>query len=92
MEGISQYSAKQRKRGLFVSVKRGNRAKVPRGFSLHGSFVMRKGRERFPLKGIYGPAVPQLFGNPDVMEGMQERGGEVFEARVIHEIGYRLGR
>lgn len=91
MEEVAKYSAKQNRRGVFVSIKRGNRAKVPRGFKLTGKFVAREGNSRYPIRALYGPAVPQLFGNPEVVEAMQERGGEVFETRLTHEIRYRLG-
>lgn len=91
MENITKYSARRNSRGVFVTVRRSNRAKVPRGFTIGGRFVARRGKERYPLRGIYGPAVPQLFGNPEVMDAMQERAGEIFETRVMHEISYRLG-
>lgn len=91
MEDVSMYTARMKRRGLFVSIKRGNRTKVPRGFKLTGKFVAREGNSRYPLRALYGPAVPQLFGNPEVVEAMQERGGEVFETRLMHEIRYRLG-
>jgi hypothetical protein len=48
------------------------------------------GRERYPVEGLYGPSVPQMFGNPDVLDAMQERGAEVFENRLAHEIERRL--
>ncbi len=91
-EAIHKYQAKKRRDGVFVSVKRGKMTHVPRGFSLGGAFVARKGKERYPLKGIYGPAVPQLFGNPDVLSVMMDRGSDVFEERLEHEIEYRLGK
>ena len=64
---------------------------MARSFALNGRFVAREGKERYPVKGLYGPAVPQLFGNPDVMEQMQERGSEVFDARLEHELDRLLG-
>lgn len=90
-EPVKKYSARQNKRGLFVTIKHGNRFKVTRGFNLSGSFVARRGKERYPLRGLYGPAAPQLFGNPPVAEAMQDRANEVFIARLSHEIEYRMG-
>lgn len=90
-EPVSKYKAQKRRAGVFVAVKRGSMKKVERSFTIGTRFVARVGRERLPVKGLYGPSVPQLFGNPEVMEVMQERGGEVFAARLEHEIEYRLG-
>lgn len=86
------YQAKKRRDGVRICKARENDVHVPRGFSLGGAFVARKGKERYPLKGIYKPAVPQLFGNPDVLSVMMDRGSDVFEERLEHEIEYRLGK
>lgn len=75
----------------FVAIKRDGGGRVPRSFTLNGHFVARAGKERYPVKGLYGPAVPQLFGNPEVMEEMQERGQEVFNSRLQHELERLLG-
>ena len=91
MEDVRKFSANLNRRGVFVSIKRGNRYKVPHAFKLQETFVARKNTKRYPIRGLYGPAVPQLFGNPEVAEAMQERGSEVFETRLMHEIDYRLG-
>lgn len=91
-EPVTKYTASKRKSGIFVSVKRGGMKKVERSFAIGTRFVARVGRERFPIKGLYGPSVPQLYGNPDVMQTMEERGSEVFDERLEHEIEYRLGK
>lgn len=91
MEPVSKYKAVLRKHGVFVSIKRNGGGRVARSFALNGRLVAREGKERYPVKGLYGPAVPQLFGNPDVMEQMQERGSEVFDARLEHELDRLLG-
>lgn len=59
---------------------------------MNGRFVARVGKSRYPVEGLYGPSVPQLYGNPEVMDIMQERGGQVFESRLEHEIERRIGR
>lgn len=91
-ESVKKYQAKSRKRGIFVTIKRGNTTQIPRSFSLRAAFVARAGKDRYPLKGIYGPAIPQLFGNPDVVNAMIDRGSSVFEDRLEHEIEFRLGK
>jgi len=90
-EPVSRYRASKRKYGVFVAIKRDGGGRVPRSFTLNGHFVARAGKERYPVKGLYGPAVPQLFGNPEVMEEMQERGQEVFNSRLQHELERLLG-
>ena len=90
-EPVSRYKASKRKYGVFVAIKRDGGGRVPRSFTLNGHFVARAGKERYPVKGLYGPAVPQLFGNPKVMEEMQERGQEVFNSRLQHELERLLG-
>ena len=90
-EPVSRYKASKRKYGVFVAIKRDGGGRVHRSFTLNGHFVARAGKERYPVKGLYGPAVPQLFGNPEVMEEMQERGQEVFNSRLQHELERLLG-
>ena len=91
-EPVEKYKAQKRTSGVFVAVKRGGMKKVERGFTIGTKFVARVGRERFPVKGLYGPSIPQLYGNPDVMKTMEERGSEVFDERLEHEIAFRLGK
>ena len=91
-ESVKKYKAGQRQKGIFVAIKRGSGRIVPRSFAMSsGQYVQRQGAKRFPLKGLHGPSVPQLFGNEAVLEEMQERAGEVFETRLYHEIGRQLG-
>ena len=90
-EKVEKYKAVKRKSGVFVTIKRGGTRKIARGFTIGSRFVAREGRERLPVKSLYGPAVPQLYGNPEVMDIMQERGGQVLSERLEHEIERRLG-
>ncbi len=72
--------------GVFASVKQGITTKVPRSFEVDGHMFKRDGKGRYPYRGLYGPAVPQMFGNPDVLNVMETRGNEVFETRLYHEV------
>lgn len=81
-----------KRKGVFVSIKKGTETKVPNGFvSASGIFMKRQGRDRYPLKGIYGPALPQMFGNETVMNAMQKEGMEMYEKRLYHELERALG-
>ena len=53
--------------------------------------MKRQSKERYPLKGIYGPALPQMFGNETVMNVMQEEGMTMYEKRLYHELERALG-
>lgn len=87
------FKIKSRKRkGVFVSIKKGIETNVPNGFvSKSGIFMKRQGKDRYPLKGIYGPALPQMFGNETVMNVMQKEGMEMYEKRLYHELERALG-
>lgn len=96
------YKTKVKKSGIFVSIKKGTEAKVERGFVNPKAergfvnpksrlFVQRQGRDRMPLKGVYGPALPQLFGNARVQDAMQEEGMDMYEKRLWHELDRALG-
>lgn len=80
-----------RKTGIFASIKKGSGSIIPRSFTQGGSFLMREGAERYPLKGIYGPSVPQMFWEDSVLEASMEAGAEMYEKRIIHEVERRIG-
>ncbi len=91
MESVKNYKAKERKKGVFVAVKKGGGKVLPRSFHYAGEFMQRDTEKRLPIHSLYGPAVPQLFGNAAVMDTMSERGLEMFEKRLLHEFGRLLG-
>lgn len=91
MEGIEKYRSSINGYGVFAMIKKGHGIRVPRSFYISDSYLMRTGPSRYPVKGIYGPSVPQLFGNLEVVEAMQTRGQEMFARRLEHEIMRRLG-
>lgn len=92
MESVKKYKAKEkRNKGILVYVKKGNSAVVPRSFAYGEKFRQRETSKRLPIRSLYGPAVPQLFGNEAVIDAMSERGLEMFEKRLLHEFGRLLG-
>lgn len=90
-EYVGKYKAKERKKGVFVSIKKGSGNIVPRSFVKAGRFMKRTTNERLPIEAIYGPSVPQLLENPHVLNEMERRGMEVFEQRLIHELDRLIG-
>ena len=91
MEPVTTYKARRNRKGVFVAIKKGGGSTVPRSFEHGRRSMQREGKSRLPVRGLYGPSVPQLFGNPIVAAAMEERGLEVFEERLLHEYGRLLG-
>lgn len=94
VEKIEKFRAKVKEGkggGVFASIKKGKEIKMPRSFELHGHMVMRASEKRGPYRGLFGPSVPQMFGNKEVLDAMDKRGSEVFETRLYHEISQLAG-
>jgi hypothetical protein len=90
-EPVSQYKVRENAHGVFVAIKRGHGGVVPRSFDINGRFVARDGSTRLPIHTLYGPAVPQLYGNAEVSEIVEKRSMEVYEQRLLHELEWRMG-
>ena len=91
-EPVRSYEAKKTGGGIAVAIKRGSSTVVPRSFKMQsGAFVQREGRARLPLRGLYGPSVPQLFGNAEVADAVQKRAMEVYRTRLLHELERLMG-
>ena len=87
MLGVDHFKVrKTKKRGLFVAIKRAHTYNVPKGFSYSKTFFTREGKSRLPIKRLYGPSAPQLFGNPEQLEKMEQAGMEMYEKRLMHEL------
>jgi hypothetical protein len=88
-ERVNVYKASLRKRsGVFVSIKKGGGALVPRSFDkqMQKNFYAREGAARLPIRPLFGPSVPQLWGNEVVMENLQEETLEMYQKRLRHEL------
>ena len=77
---------------LRVSVKRGGgRKKVRSAFVARvGRVARRKGKKRFPLESLFGPAVPQMLGNEAVIAEVEAVAQQRLDARLDHEIDWAL--
>lgn len=90
--GVEHYKArKTKKRGVFVTIKRANTFNVSKGFAYNKTFFQRHGKPRFPIDRLFGPAAPQLFGNPETMSAMEKAGMETYEKRLMHELDRLIG-
>lgn len=63
--------------------------KFPKGYN---GPMMRTGRTRFPLKTPYGPSVPGMIGNDQVVEGIGEDAQEFYNKRFAHEVEHRMAK
>lgn len=90
-----------RKRQLTVSVKKGSKKTIKNAFvarllnpRYEGSqlrVLTRVTSKRYPVRGHYGPSIPQMIGSEDVMKRIEERTREVLDTRLNHEISRMLG-
>ena len=87
-ENVSVSRASLRTRGVFVSIKKGAGALISRSFDKHmqKNFYAREGTARLPIRPLFGPSVPQLWGNEVVMENLQEETLEMYQKRLRHEL------
>jgi len=84
------FQGRQTRQGYrFVILKSGAPITIRRGFS-HANKVplMRVGRARYPIQGIFGPSVPAMMENPAVAAPIVERVG----TRVIADVTRRIQR
>ena len=91
-KSAGHYKAKKRKGGIFVSIKKGSGDIVPRSFAYSNTFRKREeGVPRLPIERIFGPAVPQLFGNNAIKEEIADEAMKKYEERIRHEVGRLIG-
>lgn len=67
---------------------------VPRGFLLEArgsiGLFQRTGSERFPIKRLTGPSVPQMIERKDTMEYIESEAKKMLNNRIQHELDRAL--
>ncbi len=91
-----QVTPKQRtkprpKIGVAARVKKGgSKKKIPGSFIAHSrgrtGVYIRKGKERIPIKQLYGPSIPQMIGNPQIIEKIEKGAINRLEKNLEHEL------
>ncbi|MDX8367779.1 phage tail protein [Cytobacillus sp. IB215665] len=86
----------KRKTPIVVTVKKGSKKPFKDGFVAetsngHINVFTRVSNKRLPIKGHYGPSVPQMLGNESVVKHVEDRAYEVLDTRLEHEINRLLG-
>ena len=79
---------------LRVGVKRaGGRKPIEGAFIARvGRVAVRVGAKRYPIRTLYGPAVPQMMGADKVIARVEEIATQRLDARLDHEIEHALER
>ena len=97
---LTSFNARATQSGVSVAVKKGERKQLksvfirtlknPRyGKGAHNVFG-RLTKSRIPLRGHYGPSIPQMIGNEDATDSVKTRISEVLDDRIRHEIEFLL--
>lgn len=75
-----------------VAVKaRGGLKPLGKSFVYRGKILQRLDTSSLPVQEVYGPAIPVLSGNNEVVDNVEKTMQETFLKRLDHEIGYLLG-
>lgn len=75
-----------------VAVKaRGGLKLLGKTFVYRGRILQRLGTSSLPVQEVYGPAIPVLSGNNEVVDNVEKAMQETFLKRLDHETGYLLG-
>lgn len=85
-----------RKRPITVSVKKGSSKTIKNGFVAetkngHVNVFTRVSNKRLPIRGHFGPSVPQMLGNESVVRFVENRAIDVLDSRLNHEINRMMG-
>lgn len=75
-----------------VAVKaRGGLKPLGKSFVYQGKILQRLDTSSLPVQEVYGPAIPVLSGNNEVVDNVEKTMQETFLKRLDHETGYLLG-
>lgn len=84
----------KRKKPIKVGVKKDGLKEVLGAFVADISGIKifeRTTNKRLPIKRLFGPSVPQMIGNQDIVDKINHEGQETFKNRLDHEIERILG-
>jgi len=75
--------ARVKKTGAKKPIKHAFKQTMKNGYQ---GIFLRAGKDRYPLKQLYGPSIPQMVGNENVMKSVEEKAIEILDKRLNHEI------
>lgn len=79
----------KRKTPIKIGVKKGSLKRVMGAFiaDINGPKVFRRvTKKRLPIERLFGPSVPQMLGNENVVNVIEQEGQKTFHKRLDHEI------
>jgi len=77
--------------GVFARVKKGGGKRIPHAFlarmrSGHVGVFLRKEKSPLPVEQKIGPSVPQMAGNPEVVEAIQDRVERILDRDLLRMV------
>lgn len=93
---LIKFSVSKNKRGLRAGVKKGSSKPIKSGFIINNArgganAFVRLTPKRVPTKGLYGPSVPQMIGNEQIIDKISDQTTEMLMKRMEHEASRVLG-
>lgn len=85
----------KRKSQLKIAVKKDGIKQVLGAFiaNLNGiKAFKREGKSRLPIKRLFGPSIPQMAGEHEIVEKVNENGWTTYHTRLNHEVNRILSR
>lgn len=85
----------KRKNQLKIAVEKNGIKQVMGAFvaNLNGpKVVKRDGKHRLPISRLFGPSVPQMAGNQQIVDSINEKAGITYNTRLNHEVNRILQR
>jgi len=84
-----------RTKPIYAQVKKGGGGELKKAFVIraqngHIGVMSRVGTARLPLRQHYGPSVPQMLGNQEVTQHIEQQAQERMDKRFEHEINRYL--
>lgn len=79
----------RRKTPIKIGVKKSGLKKVMDAFVADANGIkvfQRTGKERLPIKRLFGPSVPQMLGNEKIKKSIEKEGQETFQKRLDQNI------
>lgn len=76
-------------RALKVAVKKDGTKELLHAFvaDINGNKIFeREGKSRLPIKRLFGPAIPQMAGNEEVRNFVEQEAEKLYQRRLEHEI------
>jgi hypothetical protein len=96
---LKEYRANQTKRGVTVLVSPGKRKLVEHAGNkaffiqkIGGHVFARQGKQRLPVKKLYGPSLPATFLNEEVRRAWTAAAQDALPKRLTEEIRFELNR